>query len=1394
MRHAKVISVTVVAVVVLGVISVIPEAVRASTDIRGFWRIGADATGQTENFVWELPLREDTAKSVGAIGGEEGIGVAALHITVSETTPDALENIYLTTDPESAVDSTGFMWKLTGPGEYRLRLCGRKGSIRQDDLISGASSATLDDAFEYCGSTSECAKIVKSESSGDSSSPYMFMKAGATMNTTEGEAGYRVVTDRYRLTHGAAECQSSTECDCVDHFSAQTLRARAECKSGTACEYTLRATLRCLPGFYPDGIESIGKTTFSRQQCIRCPGPAHFSSTNDVKCRRCPAPLIASQDGTGCIFADGKGLSYGNRHEQVQSETYNDHVKVSLDPGMEDDTIYKIPLSENLHAIELEYTPEASRRRSVLHEDLAIAVFRSTAGLQFPRERIHLDDREKQRRPELLKRAVRYHIASRYNSYATAPQDYDVGKNLPTVASFGEMDWNTKSFSNNMAVYYDLLLNISVAGSYTFWLTVDDAGKLSIDEEEVVIISSPGSEEASVDLSLGLHKFEVRFIAKGSSNTLTVEWAGPHFGKQRMSGETFHEVDFSDSDIALGSSSPSQPIRSAQSQPSNAPRIESWNRIKSWSAEHRKDYLLPSQHFGPWTFSSSFTDVYTVKDPEVKNVSSIPFLHFTGPENLETVLQGEMETVPPKLFVMAFRQQGWSSTSGLLQLGANELVPRDTTCSNSTSNLQACNRVFDGNVNNNNHYDTFQQNQGHPFVTHSWGQRQIVQNVRLYGRYAANSYLSSFTATYGTINVTLYGSDTGNVGEWTAIHSWSFEDSYHNSEPDPQYRDEVIEDISTGYKFHKVEFNFCSMYTNADCAKGNFWIREIQFFEIAEHTILSVRQSKTVTNGLSLHEGLLESSPVVAALDTTCVIEVFIGDKSKSETSWIRLNGGAKQEIMGTLQGEVSKIRLGSIDFLHGKRIIESNSFAVAEIAVFEDALDTYDLQELYSYMHGRYGTTFASSNNVDVRVEMHHTFHRLYSEPDDAFHCRNGLNAEPVHFWKASGTSFDDELYRPWDAEKAKEYCLALQYNTGLSVAQRDLVFGIGPPPQEPLWYLTDGGTYTLYSCSSGETSSFQKDGTAIPGNCKGSSCSCFHATSGGTLSLRPFCHSGDRRCAISVKVRHISSCAAGDYLHGPSGKCTSCPAGKYSSAQAGHFCEDCQVKGCARCSSPTVCDECVSPTYTRSSDGSSCLPQNLRDVCEKYLVRKHRLSSSTDMLRSIHVGYGGDLEKILADLAKDNHDRDIGVKLCAKWYIMQLQNSASSGNLVHGECRSQEDEALGPRCVSKFSIRVAECNSACISRADCMFASTRNCNTSPHDEDNVVDALCRCELVELGGHRRPPECPSNFYPKDADAGITPNQTYTPYGGSDAYNNGYCYKKVPDSYNATEFPGAIYQ
>ena len=218
---------------------------------------------------------------------------------------------------------------------------------------------------------------------------------------------------------------------------------------------------------------------------------------------------------------------------------------------------------------------------------------------------------------------------------------------------------------------------------------------------------------------------------------------------------------------------------------------------------------------------------------------------------------------------------------------------------------------------------------------------------------------------------------------------------------------------------------------------------------------------------------------------------------------------------------------------------------------------------------------------------------------------------------------------------------------------------------------------------CSSGETSSFQKDGTAIPENCKGSSCSCFHATSGGTLSLRPFCHSGDRRCAISVKVRHISSCAAGDYLHGPSGKCTSCPAGKYSSAQAGHFCEDCQVKGCARCSSPTVCDECVSPTYTRSSDGSSCLPQNLRDVCEKYLVRKHRLSSSTDMLRSIHVGYGGDPEKILADLAKDNHDRDIGVKLCAKWYIMQLQNSASSGNLVHGECRSQEDEALGPCCV---------------------------------------------------------------------------------------------------------------
>ena len=75
-------------------------------------------------------------------------------------------------------------------------------------------------------------------------------------------------------------------------------------------------------------------------------------------------------------------------------------------------------------------------------------------------------------------------------------------------------------------------------------------------------------------------------------------------------------------------------------------------------------------------------------------------------------------------------------------------------------------------------------------------------------------------------------------------------------------------------------------------------------------------------------------------------------------------------------------------------------------------------------------------------------------------------------------------------------------------------------------------------------------------------------------------------------------------------------------------------------------------------------------------------------------------------------------------------------------------------------------------------MFASTRNCNTSPHDEDNVVDALCRCELVELGGHRRPSGVPFNSIQRTP-MRDHPNQTYTPYG-SDAYNNGYCTRRFP--------------
>ena len=98
---------------------------------------------------------------------------------------------------------------------------------------------------------------------------------------------------------------------------------------------------------------------------------------------------------------------------------------------------------------------------------------------------------------------------------------------------------DTDSFS----IRYTGKIDITTAGSYTFYTTSDDGSKLFIDGVEIVNNDgNHGSQErqGTVTLTTGLHDIEILFFENGGGSNLSVQYQGPSITKQNIPFSILH--------------------------------------------------------------------------------------------------------------------------------------------------------------------------------------------------------------------------------------------------------------------------------------------------------------------------------------------------------------------------------------------------------------------------------------------------------------------------------------------------------------------------------------------------------------------------------------------------------------------------------------------------------------------------------------------------------------------------------------------------------------------------------------------------------------------------------------------------------------------------------------
>nr|WKN39054.1 PA14 domain-containing protein [Tunicatimonas sp. TK19036] len=103
-----------------------------------------------------------------------------------------------------------------------------------------------------------------------------------------------------------------------------------------------------------------------------------------------------------------------------------------------------------------------------------------------------------------------------------------------TVANFS---LSPKKRSDKFGFRFDGYIEISKAGTYTFYTSSDDGSTLEINGRQIVNndgLHAPRERSGKVTLSKGYHAIRVRFFENSSGETLVVKYAGPGMSKQNI--------------------------------------------------------------------------------------------------------------------------------------------------------------------------------------------------------------------------------------------------------------------------------------------------------------------------------------------------------------------------------------------------------------------------------------------------------------------------------------------------------------------------------------------------------------------------------------------------------------------------------------------------------------------------------------------------------------------------------------------------------------------------------------------------------------------------------------------------------------------------------------------
>ena len=134
-----------------------------------------------------------------------------------------------------------------------------------------------------------------------------------------------------------------------------------------------------------------------------------------------------------------------------------------------------------------------------------------------------------------------------FEFYDSVPAGATVN-NIPTTGALGIGEYSSFDVdalqnqedpgdTDSFSIRFTGFINITTAGSYTFYTTSDDGSKLYIDGVQIVNNDgNHGSQErnGSVTLTTGFHDIEVLFFENTGGENLSVQYQGPSISKQNI--------------------------------------------------------------------------------------------------------------------------------------------------------------------------------------------------------------------------------------------------------------------------------------------------------------------------------------------------------------------------------------------------------------------------------------------------------------------------------------------------------------------------------------------------------------------------------------------------------------------------------------------------------------------------------------------------------------------------------------------------------------------------------------------------------------------------------------------------------------------------------------------